>query len=104
MADRLIEDQLDRDAGIRAGKDGCKRFLFMDGMLFEHDEIMLDRGQLIGGESVVACKQSPQRGSGTESALSPNRGRRGELNSSLRGNPGHGPYKSPVQELPSPDI
>ena len=57
VADALIEDQLDRHARIGAGQHRRERFLLRYGVVFQHDQIVVDPCHLIGGETPVACQQ-----------------------------------------------
>jgi len=59
MADALVEDEFDRHPRIRAGKDGDKGLLLVDGILLEDGQIFIERGQLAGDEALVDRRSAP---------------------------------------------
>jgi hypothetical protein len=61
LADRLVKDEFDRDARIGAGEYGREGFWFVDGMLFQDGQIVLDRGHLVYGETLVAPPAIPAK-------------------------------------------
>jgi hypothetical protein len=54
VSDRLIKDQLNRHARIRTGEHGGKRFLLGNSTLFQDGQVVFNRCQLVGGETLIA--------------------------------------------------
>ena len=84
VANRLIKDKFHRYARIGTGKYRRKRRLFIDGMLFQYDQIVFNRCQSICGEALIACEQFVQSCVGTKISLGVKLLRRSQLDSSLR--------------------
>jgi hypothetical protein len=57
VANRLVEDQFHRYARIGTGEHRGKRRLLAHRMLFQDGQVVLNRRQLICGETLVACEQ-----------------------------------------------
>jgi hypothetical protein len=65
MSNTLIEDQLHRNAGIRAGKYRGEWFLLVDRVLFQDGKVVLVGSETAGYEPLIASGQLPQCGVGT---------------------------------------
>ena len=57
VANRLVENQFHRYARIRTGEHRGKGLLFIHRMLFQYGQVVLNRRELICGETLVACEQ-----------------------------------------------
>ena len=83
VANCLIKDQFHRDARIGTGEYRGKGLLLIDGMFFQDGQIVLNRGQLICNETLVACKQFVQSSIGTQIGLGVKLLRRSQFDSGL---------------------
>ena len=57
VADSLIKDEFDGHTRVGTGEDGGKRLLLLDGAFLENRQIVLDGGELIVVEALVACHE-----------------------------------------------
>ena len=101
MSDALVEHDLDRHAGIRAGQDRGERLLLLRCLAFQDREVLPIESQLLVDVTLVAVHQRLERRVGRQLALRDARLQRGELDAGAREDSRRGTAQAAAQHAPA---
>jgi hypothetical protein len=57
VSDGLVEDDFDRHARIGAGEDGGERLLFVDRVVTQNSQVLIEAGEVAGNRALVAGEE-----------------------------------------------
>jgi hypothetical protein len=104
VADRLIKHEFHGYARIGAGEYSGKGLLFIDGVLSQDSQVLLNRRRPIRDHPLIACEQCLQSSVGTQIVLGLPLLRKRQPHSSLRGDANNRTGQNLLKDLSPADI